>query len=420
MLRKEKFGFLAAVVFVLFLTVKMTGSIIPINLYLISSITLGMGIVYSVLNINYNINVKSKLQLLWLLLFYCFISLAWTRSFTYGSNKLFILGSIIFITVLFIKALTYRFSLIIKLFSFASFLILIWYFFENGLDVFKMISVRFRFNMKEGINPITISRFFCFSFIVLYFFTKLVRLNRLQTYLVYSAMLLYLILAFLTGSKGPLLAVLLSFFILWLIGLKLKKKASKKSMLSFSAIVILVIIGIVIINSGGISGGFQDFISNRYLEGTGDGSVGSRVEILNSGFNYLGQESILGLVFGNGLGDYGFLMLNSGFYSGESNALYPHNIFVEVFYETGLIGLVLFLALIIKVITINLKRSRILFDKNMISISLKCSFAIFYFSLIGALFSGDLSGNFMVFVSIILILKFDSYLTKIPSYIKAD
>jgi len=69
-------------------------------------------------------------------------------------------------------------------------------------------------------------------------------------------------------------------------------------------------------------------------------------------------------IIGEGTGNFGFL-----FYGSDVQA-YPHNIFVELFYENGVIGLLLFLSLLFSTlwrsIHINIRMNRVLYTVSIL------------------------------------------------------
>lgn len=76
---------------------------------------------------------------------------------------------------------------------------------------------------------------------------------------------------------------------------------------------------------------------------------------------------------------------------------YPHNIFIELLLETGLIGLTLFVFYIITV-TRDVFSRRARFYENTNSL-LTVSKALFIFAFVNSLFSGDIATNYMIWVS---------------------
>jgi O-antigen ligase len=90
---------------------------------------------------------------------------------------------------------------------------------------------------------------------------------------------------------------------------------------------------------------------------------------------------------GEGTGNFGFILF--GF---DSNG-YPHNIFVELFYENGIIGLLLFLSLLFSTlwrsVHINNRIKRVLFTVSIL------------FFLFASMTSGDITGNPFLFIFIV-------------------
>ena len=101
-------------------------------------------------------------------------------------------------------------------------------------------------------------------------------------------------------------------------------------------------------------------------------------------------------IIGYGTGNYGF------FYTGVDAKVYPHNLFVEILYENGILGLLILFLILFKGL-INYK----MIFKNEYSDVLFCSFVYF---LVNAQFSSDIEGNILIFTFLIAFLykkKFD-------------
>ncbi|CAM3417561.1 O-antigen ligase like membrane protein [Zobellia roscoffensis] len=113
-----------------------------------------------------------------------------------------------------------------------------------------------------------------------------------------------------------------------------------------------------------------------------DKSVLGRVERITFTIDYI-FNSLSTFLFGNGIGSFGII------YSGQDKREYPHNIFLEVFFELGIFFLLLFLIFLF--LPFFYKR-RILFK-----------LFVFYF-LLNALKSGDLVGLWLLFIFIGLLV----------------
>lgn len=118
----------------------------------------------------------------------------------------------------------------------------------------------------------------------------------------------------------------------------------------------------------------QRFLS---LTGGDDYSSADRMVMMKYAFNQP-FEKISTFIFGNGIGSFG---LN---YIGEDERNYPHNIFLEIFFELGLIGLIIFFVLILLIL------KRFSLKNNIFSILL-------FFAFLNALKSSNLTDLWIFF-----------------------
>ena len=155
------------------------------------------------------------------------------------------------------------------------------------------------------------------------------------------------------GSRQGILAVLIVFLI------KQSHSVSRKIMfLMIIGIIFFVIVGYFLI------GGYV-FETNFY-------SIYARLDLFNLFFNY-----DFHYFRGSGIGSYS---LN---FFGKDVVYYPHNIFLELFFENGLIGVFLFCLILFRFISS--------FKYNIISF-----LVVFYF--IVSLISADIPGNNNLFI----------------------
>lgn len=138
-----------------------------------------------------------------------------------------------------------------------------------------------------------------------------------------------------TGSKGPLIGVV--FMTLVFFNRIIGKEISSK----FTVLVLIIITGFVLdAYSDDIRAvkNITDFIANpeEYSEGVGKGSIGTRADYFNISLNLFYQNPILGV----GLGGW------------QENSLmdhkYPHNVFFELLSEIGILGLLFWVVLLLK------------------------------------------------------------------------
>jgi hypothetical protein len=207
-------------------------------------------------------------------------------------------------------------------------------------------------------NPIWFSRFVSdFMFIIVFFVFKKKKLTLIN--LAAIACGCYLIFA--SGSRGPALSLLLVCFLCSLYWYPHLKKKLYVFLIMFIIFIAPFIAPIV-----------MDF--NIY-------SLTERLEHIR-----LSSELIRSNAFGYGFGSYGLLSL------GIDERAYPHNVFIEVFLELGVVGLIAFVLLIVYGFTTRQKENIFFF--------------LFLMSLLNAQFSGDLASNGYIFLYLLLSILF--------------
>jgi hypothetical protein len=233
--------------------------------------------------------------------------------------------------------------------------ILLWFSFLAYI-FFRVPDVSGRFSLPGLDNPIWFSRFIGMLLLVILCFSK-IKMSNLFFFSI--TVLIAFLLLFGAGSRGPLVAVLITFFT------KLSYFKSKKFVLSIVLTSLLVIIlGFLFV------GGYM-FETDFY-------SLYGRLELFNNFSDYNFQY-----LKGTGIGSYSLLLL------GKDEILYPHNIFLEIFSENGLIGLLLFFYILFLFFKS--------FQPNIVHL-----LCLYY--LISSLVSGDLPGNNNLFILLFLSL----------------
>lgn len=201
------------------------------------------------------------------------------------------------------------------------------------------------------VNPIWSGRIFGCMLMVL---TYDIFYRKHHSSLNYFCVLLGFYLLLRSGSRGPLAAYLItsSVFIL--------RALSFRRILLFSCCFLLLLVLAAV------------FVGGRMF----DLSIFSLVHRVNfAGFIF--ENDVFNPWKGNGIGMFGLMYMN------EDVISYPHNIFLELFFEFGMIGVGLF--------ALNLYYFFRGFFINCIHLS-----TLFFF--INSLFSGDLSGNNFLFI----------------------
>lgn len=229
----------------------------------------------------------------------------------------------------------------------------------------------------DNINPIIIARLFCIISIFLFF--SLFYEKRIYWFISIPIILVSLFFCTLTGSKGPLLAVFISIGLVYLVAIPLKKKL----IVSFSFL--LLILYMVDISNFNES---SAFIEQRFINS--DNSYSSRLLHWN---NVISNINGADLAFGNGLGSY------SNIYHSATNRSFPHNILLELLYETGLFGMLAYMFICIYLIFSFLK-----IEKKGVTVLTLMSLSLF--SIISSMFSGDLIANADLIAVLIFSLRY--------------
>lgn len=151
----------------------------------------------------------------------------------------------------------------------------------------------------------------------------------------YLLMLFFVLMVFWTGSKGPLLALMV--IVLFNFNKILGKKVSTKIITFF----LLLVFGIIISQYADDVRSIRSFIAffenpEEYMEGVGSGSIGSRSNYITLALDTFFDHPILGSGFGT------FSEVNF------TDHKYPHNIYVELLAEGGLVCFILFMILLLK------------------------------------------------------------------------
>lgn len=196
----------------------------------------------------------------------------------------------------------------------------------------------------------------------------------------YAVMLGLLLLGMtISESRGPLVSAAGASGVLIFLDLSLRQGSTYRAyqflLLSVLGAVSLVALHVVF----GISIPTFDRII-PLLQGNFDPSTSGRIELYYRGVAHWLESPI----FGNGLGSFPV------WYLGEDTMYYPHNVVLELLAELGVIGLLLFIALLcipIRSLVTNLRT-------NPVTILL---FGLLVFALLNASLSKDLQGNRILF-----------------------
>jgi len=238
-------------------------------------------------------------------------------------------------------------------------------------------SYAFRFT-SLGFNPIWLARTLSFCIIgELYFVFKFFETSLQHIGKIVLLIILILSQAFfllLTASRGPLVGLLISLLVIFMLKIRLK----------FSNIIIYFLILLIAFN---LTMTFLPKDVFMRLLGKDDSSLYTnvvRVMLNIEAFNIFLEHKLMGIGFGS------FKFLTN---------VYPHNIFSELLSETGLIGFVMFFIILIIIC------KRIFLSFNKIDLNMFCIIVgLFISTFINANLSGHLGLNISFWMSIGLIV----------------
>lgn len=303
---------------------------------------------------------------LFLFILWIIIGAEYSISSIESYNKVVILFYLVVIPILIFEMLFLSFKIdrmavIVSveryLFRYSMWLTWIFFFFI----VFFSFSIDGRLTLPGLENPIWLSRFVGMLFICIIYCGSDPKKKRGIFHNV--TVLLAIFLMLIVGSRTPLLAAI------GVLLLVRNKITSLKKMLSYS----ILLAGVLFLVSLLFHGSYL-FETNFY-------SVYQRVDI----FRFIDSLD-LNLLFGSGTGSFGLLFM------GEDVQAYPHNCFLEIMVENGLVGLILFCFCIYY------------FVKNF-SFNILALLCLYYF--VNSLASGDINGNNLFYILLYLSFKLE-------------
>ncbi|MCF7859079.1 MAG: O-antigen ligase family protein [Candidatus Cloacimonetes bacterium] len=234
------------------------------------------------------------------------------------------------------------------------------------------------------INPIWFSRFLGMIFIIGVFFIRWSK--KIHFKLSYFTAILFMLFFMIrTGSRGPILSLAVSLLFVYIIDLFKQKRFNLKLFLMILSTIMIIAIMLYIASSF-----LPEDIKERLLSKGRDVQNSSLVRVLLAvdAINLFKSNLILGV----GLG---------GFTKGVlGNFKYPHNIFLELLSEMGIIGTIFFSSIFIYA---SFKFSRIIKKYGVYSKGYEVGMlllTIFIFTFINAQFSGSIDGNMYLWFSI--------------------
>jgi hypothetical protein len=323
-----------------------------------------------------NFFVKKPNILLLPLTLFCIqitIGILYTNAVNYGSYKVLLFISIV-IPSLLISGLTLKLNKYIFV-SIIFLMLAVFNEFGSPLSILNDITPFYRLGSEDN-NSIVLSRGLGLGFISGLFLLK-PELSKIKKIMIFMIIFLFFIYMILTGSKGPIIALLISLIFYFLFNPYKKKIINNKYVL-----LVFIMLGFLMVKYLRLILSAFDFtfIENR----TKGGSFSSRLELYEILLNDFYNSGVFNLLFGKGTGNYGFL------FSGMDQAEYPHNMILEVLYENGIIGLIILLTIIF-VLLISFFKKKIIKGKMYL-------FVICIYFLINSFMTADIAGNIFFFI----------------------
>lgn len=240
-----------------------------------------------------------------------------------------------------------------------------------------------------GANYIALGRMAGFGVLILiclYLYNN--ELGHRKTIVVYLSIILLSISLFLSGGRMPVISLGLSVLVIISLSARLTKRG-----LVFDKIIrkllFFCMFGILTLIPFYLNGLFDTFIMRMKVlfEGDGGASVVNRFDRLDVGMTMFSQNPL----FGKGIGSFPV------FYASNDVNDYPHNIFVELLSETGLVGLSIFILLFTYAVIKYINARRIEKKINRYHILI---FSFFTYMFLTVNVAGDINDNRLFFTAL--------------------
>lgn len=247
--------------------------------------------------------------------------------------------------------------------------------FGDPLQMMRRVEQYYRFSLGESGNPIHLARYLGI-FALLVVITKLRARSAVLKILALLAASTAIMYMGLTGSKGPVISLFLGFVVAGLCW----SERLVHSVISVLVGSLLFVGGIAIF----VTAMPDEFVNQRIFEKLS--TLSNRLPVYEETITWISESTPIQLFIGHGTGDFGFKTLSADIRA------YPHNIFLELGYENGLIGLSLgiFCFLWPLITGWNARFARIDADQRVI---LAGAMGAYTYWIANAQFTGDLGSN---------------------------
>lgn len=291
-----------------------------------------------------NLKVLRRISLPVFFLFGLFIvmiiSLLYTSSESYSYTKTFLYSTIVLpIFFIFTASDFFNFRVFLRCFI-SGVLVLVFIYIPVSFSYYETWSLR----LSDFVRMyLALAESVGLSFLILHFSKEVIYSQKVD----FALKLLSFFFLLILGARGPLLFVLLILFInaFLLSRPKIKVKISLKILVLLGFIFISLVISFIMFSDiltvqlANSTYRFKIFVQS-FFSSSSDESLNMRYKLLAQSIPaiFLDMQHFL---LGTGIGSFGKEI------SGMDSRLHPHNIFIEVLFELGIIGLILFLAFFI-------------------------------------------------------------------------
>tara|TARA_Y100001935_G_scaffold255611_1_gene269960 strand:- start:5363 stop:6568 length:1206 start_codon:yes stop_codon:yes gene_type:complete len=225
------------------------------------------------------------------------------------SNVIFLLGG----TYVFFGLITYLF-----LSSSSQFL-------GYNNNIFELLNLDFQFAIYQNVG-FWISLFVIYMFNFIFINSKINRINNFLLLVLYAIFLFSIIMLLLAGARGAFIGCFLAL-------VYLSRNIRDKKFIYSSAIGFALLLVFILLN--------QEFLNtiNRLFALFGDNDESMRIYLFSQSI-HLWSQDIYTILFGAGVKSFPIFIYQNDF------GVYPHNVFLEILSELGIIGLIIFLKIL--------------------------------------------------------------------------
>jgi len=248
----------------------------------------------------------------------------------------------------------------------------------NPIELLQTVSRFFRLRFGEGGNPIMLARHLALAATII---VTILAVRRKWIDVIWGLPfgLLSLVYLLATGSKGPLLALLIACVCTPILLMRGLIKRLGLVVLVVGCTLLSAVVLMEFLPKAFVQERFVDKIENLSL----------RLPAYKMTVDAIIDSDPVALLVGHGTGDFGYLELR------KDDRAYPHNMLLEALYENGMAGLgVIVVAIVIPVIAVMRTRGRLLaLEHRTILTGLTISYIA---AITNAQFSGDLGANLLI------------------------